>query len=316
MALLSVIPFRRDDVIVCPAPLFHSFGLLTLTVGALLGATLVLPDRFDPEETLDLIERHRATASSLVPVMLRRIVTLPEGTLARHDVSSMRILLVSGSATPPELREAASALFGPVLHDLYGSTEAGWVSVATPEDAADHPASVGLPVPGVEVAVLDDAGRPLPAGQAGVLHVRSGAVFEGYTSGERAEARGGFLSLGDLGWLDEDGRLHVAGRADDMVVVGGENVYPAEVEEVLRALPGVEDVAVAGVPDEEFGQVLAAFVVGSVEPHDVIEGSRSRLASYKVPRHVRSVDELPRNASGKVLARELAVWLEGSPEKE
>jgi acyl-CoA synthetase (AMP-forming)/AMP-acid ligase II len=142
MALLSVIPFRRDDVIVSPAPLFHSFGLLMLTLGTLLGATFVFPDRFDPEQTLALIQRHRGTAASMVPVMLRRILSLPEETRARHDVSGLRIVTVSGSATPPDLRDAASALFGPVLYDLYGSTEAGWVSVATPEDAVDHPASV------------------------------------------------------------------------------------------------------------------------------------------------------------------------------
>jgi acyl-CoA synthetase (AMP-forming)/AMP-acid ligase II len=312
-ALLEEIPLQRRDVILCPAPLFHAFGLLALTLGSLLGATLVFPERFDPEECLALIERHAATACAFVPVMLNRIVSLPAETRSRCDLSSVRIVLVSGSSLPGDLRDAAGELFGPVLHDLYGSTEAGWVAVARPEDMAEHPGTVGRPVPGVEVAVLGDDDEPVPSGQVGNLHVRSDAVFQGYTGGEKAQVRDGYLSLGDLGKVDRDGYLYVEGRADDMVVIGGENVYPAEVEAVIRKLNGVDEVAVAGVPDPEYGQVLAAFVVGSADQERVVEACREALASYKVPRRVEHVDRLPRNATGKVLVREL---IDRQPEKE
>jgi acyl-CoA synthetase (AMP-forming)/AMP-acid ligase II len=303
--LLGKVPFRGDDVIVCPVPLFHAFGLLNVTLTMLLGATLVLPDAFDSEGTLALIGRHRATACALVPVMVRRILDLPEGTRTRHDVSSLRIVLVSGSALPPDLRERAAETFGDVLHDLYGSTEAGWVGVASPTDAQRRPGTVGRPVEGVEVAILTPDGRPVEAGEHGEVHVRSSARFEGYTSGHRASERAGYLSLGDIGWLDKDGYLHVEGRADDMAVIGGENVYPAEVEEVIRRVDGVTDVAVAAIPDEEYGQALAAFVVGSVPPEAVLKACRAELASFKVPRRVESVDDLPRTATGKVRVRDL-----------
>jgi fatty-acyl-CoA synthase len=170
--------------------------------------------------------------------------------------------------------------------------------------AAD-PRTAGRPVRGVEVAVFDDDGVQLPAGEHGTLHVRSDALFEGYQSGESSEERNGFLSMGDLGWRDDDGRLFVEGRADDMVVVGGENVYPAEVERVIAGVRGVEDVAVIGVADRQYGQVLAAFVVGSAKPAAIEAGAEKDLASFKVPRVIRVVDELPRTSTGKVLRREL-----------
>ncbi len=305
IGLLRVVPFHRDDVILCPAPMFHSFGLLTFTVGCLLGATLVLPSRFDPEDTLDAIEEHRATAVSLVPVMIHRIASLPEEVTSRHDTSSLRILLASGSAIPPDLRRGVADLFGPVLYDLYGSTEAGWVAIATPQDMRERPETAGRPVPGVEVAVFSPQGIRLVAGQTGELYVKSRALFEGYTSGEEKERLGEFMSIGDLGHLDREGFLYVQGRADDMVVVGGENVYPREVEEVVAAVPGVREVAVFGAPDREYGEVLVAFVVGDVDAEEVVEACRSQLASFKVPRKVEIVDELPRNATGKVLKREL-----------
>jgi acyl-CoA synthetase (AMP-forming)/AMP-acid ligase II len=309
-ALLERIPFRADDVMVCPAPLFHAFGLLNVTLAMLLGSTLVLPDAYDPEGTLALIERHRATSCSLVPVMLHRILSLPEEARRSHDLGSLRVLLVSGSALPPDLRERATETFGDVIYDLYGSTEAGWVAVATPEDARGRPGSVGRPVEGVEVSILDPAGRALPAGDHGEIHVRSEARFEGYVSGGEDREREGLFPLGDVGWLDDEGFLHVEGRADDMAVVGGENVYPAEVEAVIRAVDGVEDVAVAGIPDQEYGQALAAFVVGPADPDAVVEACRRDLASFKVPRRVERIDELPRTATGKVRLNALVERIE------
>lgn len=305
LGLLSVVPYRREDVLFCPAPLFHSFGLLTFSAGMILGATMVLPDRFDPREALGMIEHTRATAASLVPVMIRRIVQLPDDVRAGHDVSSLRIVMVSGSALPQELRLRARDALGDVLYDLYGSTEAGWVAIATPEDMARRPGAVGRPVPGVDVAVLAPDGRRLPPGETGEIHVRSAAVFEGYTSGDSGPGRQGFLSLGDLGRVDDEGFLFVEGRADDMVVIGGENVYPIEVEEVIQGVPGVEEVAVVGVEDAEYGHALAAFVVGSADAGDIEETCRSELASFKVPRRIEHVDELPHTGTGKVRKREL-----------
>jgi acyl-CoA synthetase (AMP-forming)/AMP-acid ligase II len=225
--LLERLPFRGDNMIVCPVPLFHAFGLLNVTLTMLLGSTLVLPDAFDPKGALALIRRHRATACSLVPVMLRRILDLPEETRRRHDVGSLRLVLVSGSALPGDLRQRAVGSLGDVLHDLYGSTEAGWVAVATPRDLRSRPGTVGRPVEGVEVAILRSDGSPAARGERGEIHARSSARFEGYTSGHRTSERAGRLSLGDIGWLDEEGFLYVEGRADDMAVIGGENVYPA-----------------------------------------------------------------------------------------
>jgi fatty-acyl-CoA synthase len=302
--LLATLPLRRSDVIHLPAPLFHSFGLLTLSLGSALGASFVLPDRFDPKESLRLIAEHEATVAAFVPVMMRRILDLPARD-RRSKPRSLRGVLASGSAIPPDVRREIRGFFGDVLFDLYGSTEGGWVAVATPEDMRADLRTVGRPVRGVEVAVFDEEGNRLPAGEHGVVHVRSDALFEGYQSGETAQERDGFLSMGDMGWMDDDGRLFVEGRADDMVVVGGENVYPAEVERVIASVRGVDDVAVVGVPDRQYGHVLAAFVVGTASPDAVVAAAKRDLASFKVPRTVETVNELPRTSTGKVLRREL-----------
>lgn len=304
--LLDTIPYRRDDVVVCPAPLFHSFGLATLSFAAALGSTIVLPRSFDPEGTLRLIADHRATVASLVPVMIRRIVSLPDEVRARYDLSSLRIVLASGSALSNDLKQAAIKTFGEVLYDLYGSTEIGWVAIARPQDMKERPHTVGKPATGVEVAIFDRSGRRVAPGEIGEIHVRSDFLFEGYTSGDSKASREGYVTIGDLGRFDEDGFLYVESRSDDMVVIGGENVYPIEIEDLIESLPGVREVSVLGVPDPEFGHVLVAFVVGDVTPEEVSELCRAELASYKVPRRIEIRAELPRTATGKVLKRELA----------
>jgi acyl-CoA synthetase (AMP-forming)/AMP-acid ligase II len=309
--LLGTLPLRSGDVIALPAPLFHSFGLLTMAIGSALGASFVLPDRFDPAETLELIDEHDARVAAFVPVMIRRILDLP-ARQRKPKPKGLRAVLASGSAISPELRAETKRFFGDVLHDLYGSTEGGWVAVATPKDVAADPRTAGRPVRGVEVAVFDDDGNRLDPGGHGTLHIRSDAMFEGYRSGESVPERGGFLSMGDLGWIDDDGRLFVEGRADDMVVVGGENVYPAEVEQVIAKVAGVRDVAVLGVPDPHYGQVLEAFVVGSAKPATVEARAKKDLASFKVPRAIHLVGELPRTSTGKILRRELTDSAEAS----
>lgn len=312
LGLLAVVPLRRDDVVLIPAPMFHSFGLLNFTLSMLLGCAMVLPDRFDPEETLALMAEHRATVAAFIPVMIRRILSLPKAKRRRYDLSSLRIVLASGSAMSADFRREAAALFGDVLYDLYGSTEAGWVAIATPEDMRADARTLGTPVPGVEVAVLGEDGEPTGPGEHGLLSVRSDAAFEGYASGETTAQRAGYLSTGDLGWMDEGGRLYVDGRTDDMVVVGGENVYPAEIEDVIQSLRGVREATVIGVEDPQYGQVLAAFVQGRVAPERVKKAAESRLASFKVPKIVKVVDELPRTATGKVRRKDLEALLRGA----
>ena len=310
--LLSVVPFRRDDIVFCPAPMFHSFGLATFTFGTALGATMVLPERFDPEESLRLIQEHRATTASFVPVMIKRIVSLPKETIQRYDLSSLRIVLASGSAMSAELRLAAMEVFGDVLYDLYGSTEIGWVTIATPEAIKEKPKTQGKPVRGIDVSVFDEKGNKLGANETGELYIKSDILFEGYTSGETKDQRDDYMSIGDVGHIDEDGYLFIEGRADDMVVVGGENVYPIEIEALIESIDGVDEAAVVGVEDEEFGEVLAAFVVGSAAKDKIAKICKKELASYKVPRRIEKLDELPRTSTGKVIKRELVGSLDGA----
>ena len=302
--LLSVVPYRRDDVIFCPAPLFHSFGLATFTFATALGASLVLPEKFDPEESLRLIDLHRATAASFVPVMIKRIVNLDDEVKNRYDLSSLRVVMASGSAMGEELRKAATQTFGDVLYDLYGSTEAGWVTIARPSDIAERPKSVGKPVPGIDIAIFDKEGNRVEGEEKGEIFIKSELLFEGYTSGDEKDERDGYMSIGDLGHFEDD-FLYIDGRADDMVVVGGENVYPVEIESVIESIKGVEDVTVTGVPDDEYGEVLVAFVVGSAGEEEIKKVCKNELASYKVPKRVEKLDELPRTSTGKVLKREL-----------
>lgn len=312
--LLAVVPYSRDDVIYCPAPLFHSFGLMTFTFATVLGATLVLPEKFDPEDSLRLIEEHRATAASFVPVMMRRIVSLEDEVKSKYDMSSLRIVLASGSVLSEDLRRASVQLFGDVLYDLYGSTEIGWVAIATPDDMRSRPKTVGKPVGDIDVAVFSPDGKKLPQGETGELYIRSEMLFEGYTSGDAKAEIEGYTSIGDLGRLDDEGYLYVESRSDDMVVVGGENVYPIEVEQVIEDVAGVNEVTVLGLEDDEYGHVLVAFVVGKVSEEDVRTACKRELASYKVPRRIEVVDELPRTSTGKVLKRELVEQLRQAKE--
>ena len=312
--LISVVPYRRDDIVYCPAPLFHSFGLATFTFATGLGATMVMPQQFDPEDSLRQIEEYKATAASFVPVMIQRILRLDDDIKKKYDLSSLRIVMASGSAMSPDLRTSAMDLFGDVLYDLYGSTEVGWVTIATPEDMNKHKKTVGKPVPGIDIAVFSKEGEKLPNNEVGELFIKSNLLFEGYTSGEAKDERDGYMSIGDLGRIDDDGYLFIEGRADDMVVIGGENVYPIEVEEVIESMSGVDEAAVLGVSDEEYGEVLAAFVVGSISEDQVISNCKEELASYKVPKRVEVLDELPRTSTGKVLKRELIASLDGAEE--
>jgi fatty-acyl-CoA synthase len=316
LALLSRIPLRAREATLVSAPLFHAWGAAHMGLGILLGSTLVLQRRFDPEQVLDAIERHRVTALAVVPVMMQRILDLPERTRRRYDTASLRVVAVSGSALSGELARRFMDEFGDVVYNLYGSTEVAWATIATPEDLRAAPGTAGRPPFGTVVRLLDEAGRDVPAGSTGRIFVGNQMLFEGYTGGGSKDLVDGLMATGDVGRFDEDGRLFVEGRDDEMIVSGGENVFPAEVEETLSAHPDVAEAGVIGVPDEEWGQRLAAFVVprrgARLRVEDVKGHVRDRLARYKVPRDVVFVPELPRNASGKVLKRQLAEMHDGA----
>ena len=308
-ALLAMIPLKAREKTMIAAPMFHSWGFVHLTLGMSLSSTLVLNRKFDPEATLSLTARHECTALIVVPVMMQRILELPEETLGRYDLSKLRVLAVSGSALPGALSERWMDLFGDNVYNLYGSTEVAWASIATPADLRAAPGTAGRPPHGTVVRIYDEDGRAAPQGATGRIFVGNEMQFEGYTGGGSKDAIDGLLSSGDVGHFDEAGRLFVDGRDDDMIVSGGENVFPAEVEDLLANHHAVVEVAVFGVEDEQFGQRLKAVVVlrdgTSVSEDEIKKHVKSHLAGYKVPREVEFVDELPRTSTGKVLKREL-----------
>ncbi len=303
-SILSRIPLRVHETMLIEAPLFHTWGYAMLQIAVALRATVVLRRRFDPAGSLGAVEEHGCTALVAVPVMLRRMLETP------RDTSSLRIVAVSGSALPGGLATEFMDAFGDVLYNLYGSTESSWVTIATPADLRADPATAGTPPPGTRVAILDPSGSPVPAGTPGRIFAANELLFSGYTSSAAAkEMHDGLMSLGDIGHLDSRGRLYVHGRDDEMVVSGGENIFPSAVEEVIARLPGVKEVAVAGVPDEEYGRRLAAYVVRTgPEPSadSVRDQVRTELARFAVPRDVHFVAELPRNATGKVIRTRLS----------
>ncbi len=308
-ALFSKIPLKARQRTVIAAPMFHSWGYAHFTLALPLSSTLVLRRRFDPEETLRAVAEHRASALAVVPVMLQRILELPIETIKSYDTSSLKIIAASGSALPGELATRVMDVFGDVLYNLYGSTEVAWASIATPADLRAAPGTAGKPPMGTIVKLLDEQGHEVPRGENGRIFVANEMVFEGYTGGGGKEIVSGLMSTGDVGRMDSGGRLFVDGRDDEMIVSGGENVFPREVEDLLADHEGIEEAAVIGVEDAEFGQRLKAFVVAregsDLDEEKVKEYVKHNLARYKVPREVVFVDELPRNATGKVLKREL-----------
>ena len=307
---LKRVPIDAGSVCMVPAPLFHAHGLGQFIIASAAGCTIVLPRRFDPSATLAAIERHRVRVLAVVPTMLKRIMELDPAVRARHDTASLRVVVCSGSALDGGLAGAFMEEFGPVLYNLYGSTEIAWATIADPDDLRAAPGTVGRPPPHTRIEILDDDGRPLPVGRTGHIFVAHEMLFEGYTDPEQSRLTiDGMMSPGDLGHLDASGRLFVDSRVDDMIISGGENVYPGQVEEVLRGHPDIDEAVVMGVDDERFGQRLVAYVVprtgSDLTGDDVMRFGREHLARFKVPREVHLRDDLPRNALGKVLRREL-----------
>ena len=307
--VLSAVPFKAGEVTALPSPMFHALGYLHATIAMTLGSTLVLHRRFTPAVVLSDVATHTVTAIVVVPVMLSRMLDALETMPTKPDLSNLRIIFVSGSQLGAELATRAMKDIGPVVYNLYGSTEISFVSIARPQDLKKNPATVGPMIKGVKVKILDEHGSELPTGKVGRIFVGTFFPFEGYTGGGNKEIIDGLMSSGDVGYFDSDGLLYVSGRDDEMIVSGGENVFPAEVEDLISGHPEVVEATAIGVEDKDFGQRLRAFVVpkdGAALTEDAIKDYvRNHLARYKVPREVIFLAELPRNPTGKILKREL-----------
>ncbi len=308
-SLIDKIPFRTGMTMMIAAPLFHSWGFFHFVMSLPTGSTMVLRRRFDPEETLRAAEQSRADVLAAVPVMVQRILSLPDETLDRYSLPDLKITSLSGSALPGELAIEWMDRFGDNVYNLYGSTEVAYATVATPEDLRAAPGTAGKPPRGTKICLYDEAGKEVPQGEVGRIFVGNEMAFEGYTGGGGKEVIDGLYSSGDVGHFDSAGRLFIDGRDDEMIVSGGENVFPREVEDLLADHDSVVEVAVIGVEDDEFGQRLKAFVVveadNEVSAQDLTAHVKANLASYKSPREIEFLDELPRNATGKVLKKDL-----------
>ncbi|WP_280308044.1 AMP-binding protein [Nocardia neocaledoniensis] len=308
-ALLSRIPMRVEEVMLIPAPLFHTWGLAGLQLSTALRATVVLSDGFDALDCLRAVAEHRITTLIVVPTMVERLLDVPEAVRAGIDLSSLRHVISCGAPLAGATVLRFLDTFGDVLYNVYGSTEVSWASVATPADLRVSPTTAGRPPLGTRVAVLGPDLRPVPVGVTGHIFVANHMLFDGYVNAAPPEEADGMLDTGDLGYLDAAGRLFVAGRDDEMIISGGENVFPRPVEEALAHLPQISEVAVVGVPDREFGQRLAAFVVkreGAGLDSDMVRTYiRNRLSRFSVPRDVTFLNALPRGETGKILKRVL-----------
>jgi fatty-acyl-CoA synthase len=307
--ILSHVPFKAGEVTSLPAPMFHALGYLHATIAMFLGSTLVLRRKFKPPLVLEDIEKHKVTAMVVVPVMLSRILDAIEKMDSRPDLSSLKIVFISGSQLGAELASRALKDLGPVIYNMYGSTEIAFATIAGPKDMERNAATVGPVVKGVKVKILDDNGNELPQGEVGRIFVGNAFPFEGYTGGGNKQIIDGLLSSGDVGYFDEHDLLYVSGRDDEMIVSGGENVFPAEVEDLISGHPDVVEATAIGVDDKDWGHRLRAFVVkkqdASVDEDTIKVYVRDHLARYKVPREVIFLEELPRNPTGKILKREL-----------
>ena len=300
---LQKIPLRRTDRILLAPPMFHGWGLMVLTAGLMTGATVVVQREFDEGRAVDALVAHRCTALIAVPTMLRRLIALGPEQLDRIDRSQLRLIASGGARLDTTLVDDILGSFGPVLHNLYGTTEAAYITIATPEDLTDKPSCAGRAPIGVEVAIVR-SGRRRAAGEVGQIYARTGSQMASYTDDAGKPTFEGMIATGDTGWLDRTGRLFIDGRADNMIVSGGENVFPEEVELVLSRMDGIADAVVVAVADQDFGQRLRAFIVAQGPTPPAEDAIRSyiahELSRSRVPRDVIFVGAIPRSATGKV----------------
>ncbi len=309
VALLSRIPLRRGGRMHVAAPLFHTWGWAHWALTMLMGSTVVLRRKFDPEQCLRTVVDERCNSLVVIPVMLQRILQLPDETLDSYDLSHVEVVTASGSALPGDLGNEWMDRFGDTLYSTYGSTEVAYATIATPQDLREAPGTAGEPPWGADVRIYDEDGKPAANGEPGRIFVKNTMLFEGYTGGGHKDVIDGFMATGDVGRIDDRGHLFVEGRDDEMIVSGGENVFPKEVEDCLTRHDAVVEAAAIGVDDDEFGKRLRAFVVltekGAADEDTLKAHVKSNLARYKVPREIVVLDELPRNATGKVLKKDL-----------
>lgn len=307
--ILDRIPWHSEETTVIAAPMFHAWGFSQLIFAAFMACTIVTRRKFAPEATLELVDRHHASGLVVVPVMFDRIMDLPDAVRRRYSCRTLRFATASGSRMRPDVVTAFMDQFGDVIYNNYNATEAGMIATATPEDLRAAPDTAGRPAEGTELRIFDEDFAEVPAGVTGGIYIRNNMQFDGYTSGTTKDFHDGFMASGDVGYLDAAGRLFVVGRDDEMIVSGGENVFPAEVEDLISGHPDVIEATALGVEDADFGARLRAFVVkkeGSSVDEDAIKTYvKEHLARYKVPRDVVFLDELPRNPTGKILKREL-----------
>ena len=311
-------PFRTGGTTYIVAPLFHTWGWAHLNLAMLLGSTMVLRRAFDPADCLETIQEYDVDALIVIPVMMQRIMKLDERQ-RKGDWSKLKVVAASGSALPGDLATEWMDAFGDNLYNTYGSTEVAWATIAQPVDMREAPGTAGKAPYNTVVRIYDGDGKPVEQGESGRIFVGNTMLFGGYTGdeGESKEMVDGLMSSGDVGKLDEDGRLFVEGRDDEMIVSGGENVFPKEVEDCLARHENVQDVAAIGVDDDDYGKRLRAFVVkdGDVDEDTLKAHVKDNLARYKVPREIVFLDELPRNATGKVLKKDLKDYdADGNPE--
>ena len=320
-ALLSRLPLKSGWRSHVAAPLFHTWGWAHFALAMLLGSTVVLRRKFDPENCLKTLVEEDCDSLVVIPVMLQRIMQLPKEKLDSYDLSKVKVVAASGSALPGDLGENWMDQFGDNLFNIYGSTEVAYATIANPADLREAPGTAGKAPFATVVKIFDEHGKELPKGEAGRIFVGNSILFEGYTGGGSKDMVEGLMATGDVGRFDEGGRLIVEGRDDEMIVSGGENVFPKEVEDCLSRHDKVADAAALGVDDEDYGKRLRAFVVlndgADVSEDELKDFVKKNLARYKVPREIVFLDELPRNATGKVLKRELVEHDEdGKDEKE
>ena len=308
VSLLGSMPLRYGWRTHIAAPLFHTWGFAHFALSMLLGSTMVLRRRFDPEGCLEVVTQEKCESIVVIPVMLQRMLALPQHRKDAYDLSLVEVVASSGSALPGDLALTWMDQFGDNLYSTYGSTEVAYAAIAGPSDLRAAPGTAGRPPYATVVKILDADGAEVPSGGSGRIFVGNGLLFEGYTGGGHKEIIDGLMSSGDVGRFGADGRLYIEGRDDEMIVSGGENVFPKEVEDCLARHEAVGEVAAIGVLDDDFGKRLRAFVVltdTSTTEDDLKAWVKDNLARYKVPREIVFVDELPRNATGKVLKREL-----------
>lgn len=310
--MIYQVGMRADDRHLVVCPLYHSAAPAFVAIMMSLGATIVLMNHFEPEKALEIIARERITCTLMVPTMLVRITHLPAEVLAAHDTSSLRWVMSGAAPLSTDTARRFMEQFGPKLWNFYGSTETGLVTLAGPDDHVSRPGTIGRGLRGNEIRLLDDGAHEIKPGQIGELFARNSTMISGYHRNEEATRdaqRAGFFSVGDMARVDADGFYYLESRKHDMVISGGVNIYPREIEDHLHTHPAILDAAVIGLPDPEWGETLAAFIVlrtgHTLSAAEVVEYCRAHLADYKRPRKVTFLHELPRNPTGKVLKREL-----------